>query len=423
MAQCTILDSMLWQFGVAAVYVFLFVSLYFQVFMLVSFIEVRRRPRIPVPHPHADDDDLPTVAIIVPCFNEELTVGATIESLQALDYPADKLEIIVVDDGSKDGTLLTAQGYESDPRVRVFHKENGGKHTAMNFALERTQAAFIGCLDADSTVAPEALRHIVPLFQNEKVAAVTPGILIKKPETMLQHMQHAEYSLSVFNRFTLAALGSAFITPGPFSIFRMTAIREQGGWRHGHSTEDLEMALRIQQKGYLIANAPAATVHTGTPKSVRALIRQRVRWTYGFLRNAVDYRHMFGTGNYGNLGVIILPMALASIFIAIFFFIRIIYFFVQELIHYFVRYQILGFNLNAPSFDTFYFNTSTMWFLIYVAVALVVVLIALGAGLGTGKRALPKGTPLFVVFYSFLVPVWLTMAVIRAVFKTGVKWR
>lgn len=414
---------MLWEISIAIVYVFLFISLYYQVFMLVSFIEAGRRPRAAHPHTHTPDDDLPTAAIIVPCFNEERGIGATIESLQKLNYPADKLEIIVVDDGSTDGTLLTAQGYENDSRVRVFHKENGGKHTAMNYALTRTDAAFIGCLDADSVVAPAALRHIVAIFlANEKVAAVTPGILIKKPETMLQHMQHVEYSLSVFNRYTLAALGSAFITPGPFSIFRTSVVREAGGWRHGHSTEDLEMALRIQQRGYLIANAPAATVHTGTPPTLRALIRQRIRWTYGFLRNAIEYRHMFGNAAFGNLGLIILPMALISIGIGIFFFLRILYSATQELLHFFVRYEILGFDIN-PAFDPFYVNTSMLWFLIYVAVALILVLIVFGVGLGTGKRRLPASTPLFVAFYSFLVPVWLIMAVIRAIFKTGVRWR
>ena len=403
-------------------YVFLFISLYFQVFMLVTFIEARRRP--PSRLIHAEDEDLPKVAIIVPCFNEELTVGATLESLMALEYPQDKLEIIVVDDGSKDGTLLTAQGYEDDPRIRVYHKDNGGKHSAMNFALGHTTADFIGCLDADSVVSPDALRKIVPLFTSQKVAAVVPGILIKQPKNILQHMQKAEYSLSVFNRFAQAALGATFITPGPFSIFRTGVIREAGGWRHGHSTEDLEMALRIQQKGYLIANAPAASVHTGTPRTVRALIRQRVRWTYGFLRNAVDYRHMFGSGEFGNLGIIILPTALLSIGIAIFFFIRIIYFAVIELQHQLIRYEIIGFSFDTSfDFDPFYLNTSALWFLIYVAISLVVVLIALGSGLGTGKRSVPAGTPLFVMFYSFLVPLWLIMAVLRAVFKTGVRWR
>ena len=172
---------------------------------------------------------------------------------------------------------------------------------------------------------------------------------------MLQYMQDAEYRLSVFNRFTLAALGSAFITPGPFSIFRAKVVREQGGWRHGHSTEDLEMALRMQNAGYLIGNAPGAVVYTGTPRTIRALFRQRVRWTYGFLRNAIDYRHMFGNGAYGNLGIIVLPLALGSIGIAIYFFARILYYAILALMHLITRFEVLGFSFH-PSFSFFYIN-------------------------------------------------------------------
>ena len=411
--------------GSAVLYVCLFIALYFQVFMLVSFIDARRRGGAVTAKATAetiDDASLPLVAIVVPCFNEERTVCATVDSLLALEYPAEKLEIIVVDDGSTDDTLRVVGKYADYGRVRVFHKNNGGKYTAMNYALAATRADLIGCLDADSVVAPTALKRIVPIFGNERVAAVTPGILIKKPETALQHMQDAEYSLSVFNRFTLAALGSAFITPGPFSIFRARVVRETGGWRHGHYTEDMEMALRIQEKGYLIANAPAATVHTGTPRTLRALIRQRVRWTYGFIRNSIDYRHMFGSGKYGNLGMIILPMSLVSIGAAIFFFLRFIYYAVQGIVNIFERYEFLGLSFH-PVLDPFYLNTSALLLIIYTAIALVLVLIALGAGLGTGKRRLPAGTPLFIVFYSLLVPMWLSIAVVRALLKTGVKWR
>lgn len=409
--------------GTDLMYAALFTSLYFEVFMLVSFIQSkmdRGARRIlsfgELPH-------IPSVAIIVPCFNEEKTVASTIQSLLALDYPADKLEVIVVDDGSKDDTLAVAQMFALDhSRVRVFHKENGGKHSAMNYALEHTQAELIGCLDADSVVDVSALRHIAPIFENDRVAAVTPGILIKKPDNVLQHMQNAGYHLGVFNRFTLASLGSAFITPGPFSIFRTSVVRETGGWRHGHSTEDLEMALRIQHMGYLIGNAPRAIVYTGTPRTFRALFRQQVRWTYGFLRNAIDYRHMFGSRSYGNLGLVVLPMALLSIGIAIFFFVRVAYFAVLEIIHVVDRAEILGV-MPHFSFSLFYVNTSALWFLIYVSVALVIVLISVGSFLGTGKGRPPAGTPLFVLFYSLLAPLWLGTAVVRAFFKTGVRWR
>ncbi len=401
-------------------YIFLFISLYFEVFMLVSFL--RRRPTTALTSSDQATAHDPKVAIVVPCFNESTTLAATIDSLLALDYPHDKLEIIVVDDGSKDDTLAVARTYETDSRVRVFHKENGGKHTAMNYALARTDADLIGCLDADSIVTSGALRTVTPIFENPKVAAVTPGIHIKRPENLLQHMQDAEYRLGLFVRFTLASLGSAYITPGPFSIFRTNIVRQTGGWRHGHSTEDLEMALRMQEAGYMIANAPNAIVYTGTPRTLRALFRQRVRWSYGFLRNGADYRHMFANKKYGNLGLIILPTALLSIGIAVYFFVHLVVSLLQTGMHQITRFEILGFEFH-PSFNTFYINTSALWFIVIASVSIVVGLISVGTYIGTGKRRPPMGTVLFILFYSMIAPLWLGTAAVRAVFKTGVRWR
>ena len=398
-------------------YIFLFLSLFFEVFLLMSFLERRGSlgPQASLPA------ELPSVAIVVPCFNESKTVGATIQSLLALQYPEELLEVIVVDDGSRDETYAVAKQFESN-RVKVFRKENGGKHSAMNFALAHTAAALIGCLDADSTVASSALLAIIPAFNNPKVAAVTPGILTKKPENMLQHMQEAEYRLGVFVRFTLAALGSAYITPGPFSIFRTAVVRELGGWKHGHSTEDLEMALHIQDKGYIIANAPRAIVYTGTPRSLTALFRQRVRWSYGFLRNGVEYRHMFANSSYGNLGIIVLPMALASIGITLYFAAHLLLAAISGIAHEITMLRVEGFSFH-PSFSFFYINTSALWFIIIISIAIVIALISVGSFIGTGNRRPPIGTVLFVLFYSLVAPFWLGTAVVRAVFKTGVHWR
>jgi len=413
--------------GFSLMYACLFISLYFEVFMLMAFIDAQRNRSSRTPPTQISEEDLPTVAVIVPCWNEENTVELTLRSLTALAYPPEKLEIIVVDDGSKDKTLEVAQRFVLErgsalPTVKVFHKENGGKHSAMNYGLAHTEAQLAGCLDADSTVAPDALMHIAPLFADTRIAAVIPAIHTRKPENALQYLQEVEYRLSLFNRFTLASLGSTFITPGPFSIFRSALVREMGGWRHGHSTEDLEMALRIQMAGHLIANAPKAHVITNTPRTVRALIKQRVRWTYGFLRNAVDYRHMFGNKDFGNLGLLILPSALISIGIALFFFFRMFYYFLEQVHHLFVRTQVLGLSYH-PTFDLFYFNTSILWFLVWASVVLVLIAVALGSRMATGKKSLPTGTPLFVIFYGFLAPIWLALAVFRAIFRTGVKWR
>jgi len=404
---------------VAVTYVLLFISLYFEVFLLVSFLERQLSKKTVTP---PGSQTFPTVAVVVPCYNEEKGIAGTLNSLLALDYPKDKLEILVVDDGSSDKTLELAREFSTDARIRVFSKENGGKHTAMNYALAHTDAELIGCLDADSTVEPHALRHIAAVFENPRVSAVTPGIHAKETKNLLQHMQKVEYRLSIFNRFMLSALGSAFITPGPFSIFRASVIRELGGWKHGHSTEDMEMALRMQMAGHLIANCPSATVYTSTPPTFRKLFKQRVRWTYGFLRNAADYRHMVGSRRYGNLGLFILPTALLSIVTAIYFFVRIMMEFAQQSFDEYTRISVTR-SLPFPHFDIFYFNTSAMWVLVWLAVGLVLVLISAGSFIGTGSKKVPAGTPLFMLFYCFLVPLWLATALFRATFKLGVRWR
>jgi len=399
----------------------LFLAFYFEVFLLVSFLERQfgLRGVAPAKKPVV----FPKVAIVVPCFNEERTVGKSLLSLLALAYPKEKLEILVIDDGSADDTYEVALRYANDPRVRVFRKENGGKHTALNFALARTDAELIGCLDADSMVDQHALERIVSGFENPRVAAVTPGIHVDAPRTLIQHLQYVEYRLSVFNRYAFAGLGSIFITPGPFSIFRASAIRDIGGWRHGHSTEDMELGLRLQSAGWTITNDPLATVYTKTPESLRTLIRQRVRWSYGFLKNVFDYRHMIGNPKYGNLGLIILPAALVSFGAGLYFAGRFFFYLTRSTADTASHYLATGIE-PWQSFDPlFALNTSFLWITVYATVAMTVVLISLGTYLSTGKRYPPAATPIFLALYSFIVPLWLGIALVRAVLNTGVRWR
>jgi cellulose synthase/poly-beta-1,6-N-acetylglucosamine synthase-like glycosyltransferase len=167
---------------------------------------------------------------------------------------------------------------------------------------------------------------------------------------------------------------------------------------------------------------PEAIVHTGTPRTFRELFRQRVRWTYGWLRNATDYRYMFGNREYGNLGLLILPCAIISIFAGIYFFGRIVFFTLRWIVETIARVHATGVYPHF-SLDLFYFNTSTLLFLIYISVALIFALLCAGTLIGTGGRLPPKATPLFLLFYSFLVPLWLGAAVLRATFRTGVRWR
>ena len=143
------------------VYILLFISLYFEVFLLITFLE--HRPKMYVRLQSAETY-FPSVTIIIPCYNEEKTVGDTISSVLKLNYPKDKLHIIAVNDGSTDGTTRALSHFSAYPQVTILHKENGGKHTALNYALGQTTSELVGCLDADSFVDEEALTEIIKYF-------------------------------------------------------------------------------------------------------------------------------------------------------------------------------------------------------------------------------------------------------------------
>ncbi|MBU6428842.1 MAG: glycosyltransferase family 2 protein, partial [Cyanobacteria bacterium REEB65] len=140
------------------------------------------------------------MTVIVPCYNEEDTVSATMDSLLALDYPEDKLSIIAVDDGSRDRTWELLGGYGGNPRVRLVRKENGGKHTAVNLGLSMCRSELVSCLDSDSFVHPQALRRMVPLFDDPAVMAVAPAIKVIRPQNLLERVQAAEYNIGIYLR-------------------------------------------------------------------------------------------------------------------------------------------------------------------------------------------------------------------------------
>ena len=182
------------------------------------------------------------------------------------------------------------------------------------------------------------------------------------------------------------------------------------------------MALRMQESGYLIANAPGAVVHTGTPRTLRTLFHQRVRWTYGFLRNTMDYRHMLGNREYGNLGLIILPWSVISIAIGLYFFFRMLWSSGNDLCRR-IRSTTSRTACRTPPLIRSYFNTSAMWFIVFSSIGVILTLISAGSWIGTGSRRPPNSTPLFLLLYCFMVPIWLLAAVYRAFIGRGVRWR
>jgi cellulose synthase/poly-beta-1,6-N-acetylglucosamine synthase-like glycosyltransferase len=400
-----------------ATYAFLFLALYTEVYLLLAYLEAREEAS----HHTLSDAELPTVAMIVPCFNEEGTVAGTLHSLLALDYPKNKLSIIAVNDGSTDNTQHVLDTFKSNPQITVLTKENGGKHTAMNMALMYTTADIVGCLDADSFVDSDALKASVHAFAKTGAAAITPAIVSMQPDNWLRFIQQAEYALSVFMRQAFAASDSVFITPGPFSLFRREVLSAIGGWKHAHGTEDMEIAMRLQEGGYIIKNEPRARVFTKTPPTVPKLYKQRVRWTYGFIMNALAYRHFFFK-KYGALGMVVFPAAFLSIGGTLFLTGMMLVSALESLYDAYVRISITGVDFGLPTLEFFFFNTTMAAVLAYFLIGFALTLLFMGRSLARTPLH-PASVPLYVALYSFLAPWWLMGAVVRASLRAQAPWR
>ncbi len=406
-------------------YPFIFIAVFFEVFLLVTFLSEpateRRKQQL--------SPKTPPVAVIVPCWNEEKTIQGTVESLLALDYPKEKLSIVLVDDGSTDNTAAVMDEYQGHPQIQVIHKENGGKHTAVNLGIERSpQAEFVGCLDADSFVEPDALREIIGYFDDPKVGAVTAAMSVHEPKRWIEKMQHADYIHGITMRHVISSLNGLYVTPGPFSFYRRDIILEVGGFQKGHSTEDLEMALRLQRAGYLIENAPRARVYTKTPITVPSLIKQRTRWTTGFLRNVVyDYWDMVGNPKFGTLGIIMLPLGLLANVSGILMFFVIIVQFVLNLIHGLIisRGLPLSYLLtpHLQNFTWFYIPLTAVLLFSLITIIMGVTIMLLGKRISKTPGNLVIGIIAYLTIYGFIAPFWLMRSVYDLATGTKRAWR
>lgn len=406
-------------------YPFLFIAVFFESFVLVTLLsKPARAARARV----ADDTVAPSVAVIIPCWNESSTVAATCESALALEYPKDKLEVILVDDGSTDTTPEAMARFASHPQVRIIRKENGGKHTALNAGIALTQADLVGCLDADSFVEPGALREVVSCFTDPNVVAVTAAMSVHKPGNILQHMQNAEYSFGITIRHTFASLNGLYVTPGPFSFYRRDVVEKLGGFRYGYQTEDMEMALRIQQAGYAIENAPHARVYTKAPATIAALMKQRTRWISGFLRNTLgEYRGLIGNRRHGALGMVVLPVALLAIASGIGLFLLALFMFAHNVLAALsIRSGIpfsYAFLPHSWSLDWFYFPTSLYIILAAIVLTVSASLILIGKHISKTPGNIAFGLVSYMMFYGFIVPFWLMRAASDVAFGKRRDWR
>ncbi len=398
-------------------YITIFLALYFQIFMLLILFENKKRNKTKI-----NKDFFPSVSIIVPCWNEVTTIEGTLKSLLELDYPKDKLKIYVVDDGSTDGTGDKVKEFLPHPQIELMQKENGGKHSALNLALKKIDTELVAALDADSFVAKDALRYMVSPFANPEVASIASTIKITQTKNFWGIIQRADYFMIAFLRKVFAHIGSIFITPGPFSFYRTQVIKKIGGWRKAHNTEDIEIGIRLQSQNYIIENVESAEVFTKPMTSFKALYKQRLRWSYGFLKNAWDYRYMFFNSKYGNLGMFGMPSFLFSNIVAIFVYFLTLWILIKHFLDWVMKVSITGIDWPSFNLNWFFWDTGGLAILSVILTFLVIWSVTMGRVLTNEKKYFNWDILLYLVVYMLIAPLWVIGALLKVIFSIEHKW-
>jgi cellulose synthase/poly-beta-1,6-N-acetylglucosamine synthase-like glycosyltransferase/peptidoglycan/xylan/chitin deacetylase (PgdA/CDA1 family) len=252
-------------------------------------------------------DYTPTVTIIMAAYNEETVIVRSVSSLLRSDYPA--LDIVVVNDGSTDGTLrLLRKHFGDDARIRILDQRNAGKMAAMNRALSVAEGEILVLADADTLFPPNAVRLMARHFVDPAIGAVAAGVRIgNASDSLLTRWQALEYSTCQnFDRRGLDLLNCIPVIAGAAGAVRREAIVAIGGFSPDTLNEDMDMTWQLIRSGWRIVNDSESAGYTEAPNTWTSFVRQRFRWAYGTLQCL--WKHRDALGHYGTLGWVGLPL-------------------------------------------------------------------------------------------------------------------
>ncbi len=404
-----------------------FISLYLGVFWIMVLFENNHHPeKKPI-------KKYPFVSIIIPAYNEEDSIKGSIMSLFNLDYPKDKIEIMVVNDGSTDNTRnIVKHMIKNNPEqpLRLINKKNGGKGKALNLGLKESRGEFFVCLDADSFVREDALKKMLPYFSSDrKIGAVLPLMKIKNADSNIQKIQWYEYMINMFYKKLMNTLNCIHVAPGPFSIYRKSILEKLGGFDENNLTEDLEIVFRMHKYKYRVVQTYDTEVYTIAPKDIKGVIKQRNRWFKGSTLNVIDYRKMLFNREYGNFGMLQMPSILLSGVIVVVLLFLMVNRIIPPLITNFSNFAsvdfdfmtlLYSFSLNFNMLDLDYMALITIIIMIFMSLIFFV-----NSVRHANERMFRKGVfslfTYFLFYYLLMGVVWLGVF-FDLVFKRVQKW-
>lgn len=249
----------------------------------------------------------PGVSVVIAAYNEEKVVARTVQSILDSGYP--ELEVVVVNDGSKDRTLeVLRESFGGEPRVRIFTQANGGKSAALNHGIDEARHNILVALDADTIFPRGTIVKLVRHFVDDRVGAVSGNARVGNRGKWITRFQAIEYVCGFnLDRRALDLLNAITVVPGAVGAWRKDLIVRLGGFGHDTLAEDTDLTLSIRRLGYEVRYEEEAVAYTEAPETTRDLAKQRFRWSFGTLQAAFKHRDATFNWSYGWLGMVALP--------------------------------------------------------------------------------------------------------------------
>ena len=268
---------------------------------LIMGIKDFRKNRQQKPCKNRPDELLPTVSIVLPVKNEESVIGTLLDALSKLNYPANRKEIIVVEDGSTDRTLDICLNYaRNDSNIRIFHRRSSnGKPSALNFGVSQARGEIVAVFDADSVPDPDALRAASEYFEDPKVAAVQGKTLSLNPKKNML-TQFISYEEAVWCEVFLRGkdLLNLFVhLKGNCQFIRRDVLDKVKGFDEAVLSEDMEISAKLLDNGYKIRYGANVVAWQENPSDLKTLFKQRTRWFRGTMEVALRYGRLMAKLN------------------------------------------------------------------------------------------------------------------------------
>jgi cellulose synthase/poly-beta-1,6-N-acetylglucosamine synthase-like glycosyltransferase/spore germination protein YaaH/peptidoglycan/xylan/chitin deacetylase (PgdA/CDA1 family) len=272
----------------------------------LALIQARREGRTVFP----DIDPDRFVTVMIPAFNEEAVIERSVRTVLASTDV--RIEVIVIDDGSKDRTSeIVAAAFADDPRVRLLTLENGGKARALNRGLDLATGEIVIALDADTQFEPVTIARLARWFSDPKLGAVAGNAKVGNRVNLVTKWQALEYiTAQNLERRALASLNAMTVVPGAVGAWRLEAVQSVGGYPDDTLAEDQDLTIAIQRAGWKVHYDQYAVAWTESPETFKGLAKQRFRWAYGTLQCLWKHGTIIGRGRPRGLAWVGLPQAI-----------------------------------------------------------------------------------------------------------------